>query len=74
MRNIGWQPATFVSSRNTRQEKKSGARPEDFMDEEDLEVCRFNIHSCPNNGAVTNFCGINVGNCKRAQTCSNRRI
>ncbi|KAG2179767.1 hypothetical protein INT43_003550, partial [Umbelopsis isabellina] len=33
----GWQPSTFVSSRSTRQEKKSGARPEDFMDEEDLE-------------------------------------
>ncbi|KAI8578095.1 hypothetical protein K450DRAFT_248993 [Umbelopsis ramanniana AG] len=32
----GWQPSTFISSRSTRQEQK-GARPEDFMDEEDLE-------------------------------------
>ncbi|KAI0642017.1 hypothetical protein C8Q79DRAFT_918392 [Trametes meyenii] len=31
----GWTPATFVSSRNDRAKKKA-ARPEDFMDEEDL--------------------------------------
>ncbi|KDR80804.1 hypothetical protein GALMADRAFT_135911 [Galerina marginata CBS 339.88] len=32
----GWAPATFVSSRNERA-KKAAARPEDFMDEEDLQ-------------------------------------
>ncbi|KAH8833057.1 hypothetical protein DL96DRAFT_1677302 [Flagelloscypha sp. PMI_526] len=32
----GWTPSTFVSSRNDRSKKKQ-ARPEDFMDEEDLQ-------------------------------------
>ncbi|KAF9565923.1 DUF1604-domain-containing protein [Agrocybe pediades] len=32
----GWTPSTFVSSRNDRA-KKAAARPEDFMDEEDLQ-------------------------------------
>lgn len=32
----GWAPATFVSSRTERAKKKA-ARPEDFMDEEDLQ-------------------------------------
>nr|VWP02234.1 Extracellular lipase (EC [Ganoderma boninense] len=35
----GWTPATFVSSRNDRAKKKA-ARPEDFMDEEDLAEFR----------------------------------
>jgi G patch domain-containing protein 1 len=36
----GWAPATFKSSRGERAKKGEapGARPEDFMDEEDLEV------------------------------------
>lgn len=33
----GWTPSSFVSSRSSRIEKRE-ARPEDFMDEEDLEV------------------------------------
>lgn len=33
---LGWAPSTFVSSRNDRAKQKS-ARPEDFMDEEDLQ-------------------------------------
>ena len=33
---LGWTPATFVSSRSDRA-KKQAARPEDFMDEEDLQ-------------------------------------
>ncbi|KAK0489296.1 hypothetical protein IW261DRAFT_1444153 [Armillaria novae-zelandiae] len=33
---LGWVPSTFVSSRNDRAKQKS-ARPEDFMDEEDLQ-------------------------------------
>ncbi|KAF8990675.1 hypothetical protein BDQ17DRAFT_1371641 [Cyathus striatus] len=37
----GWTPATFVSSRNERAKKKE-ARPEDFMDEEDLQELREN--------------------------------
>ncbi|KAJ7623714.1 hypothetical protein FB45DRAFT_926546 [Roridomyces roridus] len=32
----GWTPSTFVSSRGDRSKKKE-ARPEDFMDEEDLQ-------------------------------------
>ncbi|KAG1469052.1 hypothetical protein G6F56_003486 [Rhizopus delemar] len=32
----GWEPTNYVSSRNSRNERKD-ARPEDFMDEEDLE-------------------------------------
>lgn len=32
----GWTPSTFVSSRGDRS-KKQAARPEDFMDEEDLQ-------------------------------------
>ncbi|KAF9525952.1 hypothetical protein CPB83DRAFT_877046 [Crepidotus variabilis] len=32
----GWAPSTFVSSRDERAKKQS-ARPEDFMDEEDLQ-------------------------------------
>jgi G patch domain-containing protein 1 len=32
----GWTPQTFVSSRSDRAKKKA-ARPEDFMDEEDLQ-------------------------------------
>ncbi|KAJ6485636.1 hypothetical protein C8R45DRAFT_1062616 [Mycena sanguinolenta] len=32
----GWTPSTFVSSRSARAQKKA-ARPEDFMDEEDLQ-------------------------------------
>ncbi|KAI1790233.1 hypothetical protein LXA43DRAFT_515639 [Ganoderma leucocontextum] len=35
----GWTPSTFVSSRNERAKKKM-ARPEDFMDEEDLAELR----------------------------------
>ena len=35
----GWTPSTFVSSRNDRAKKKV-ARPEDFMDEEDLAELR----------------------------------
>ncbi|KZT43136.1 hypothetical protein SISSUDRAFT_1112218 [Sistotremastrum suecicum HHB10207 ss-3] len=35
----GWAPSTFVSSRSDRASKKQ-ARPEDFMDEEDLEAAR----------------------------------
>lgn len=33
---VGWTPSTFVSSRSDRAKKKV-ARPEDFMDEEDLQ-------------------------------------
>lgn len=36
---IGWTPSTFVSSRADRSKKKQ-ARPEDFMDEEDLAELR----------------------------------
>ncbi|KAF9014484.1 hypothetical protein BDZ89DRAFT_918189, partial [Hymenopellis radicata] len=32
----GWTPETFVSSRNDRA-KKVAARPEDYMDDEDLQ-------------------------------------
>ncbi|CEJ01281.1 hypothetical protein RMCBS344292_15313 [Rhizopus microsporus] len=32
----GWEPTNFVSSRNARNERKE-AKPEDFMDEEDLQ-------------------------------------
>ncbi|THH12066.1 hypothetical protein EW145_g253 [Phellinidium pouzarii] len=35
----GWAPATFTSSRTDRSKKKT-ARPEDFMDEEDLAELR----------------------------------
>ncbi|KAI0079117.1 hypothetical protein K474DRAFT_1705947 [Panus rudis PR-1116 ss-1] len=35
----GWTPSTFVSSRNERA-KQRAARPEDFMDEEDLAELR----------------------------------
>lgn len=34
---IGWAPSTFVSTRNKRSDRKD-YKPEDFMDEEDLEV------------------------------------
>ena len=34
---IGWAPSTFVSSRKNRSDRKN-FKPEDFMDEEDLEV------------------------------------
>lgn len=37
----GWAPSTFVSSRSDRTNKKT-ARPEDFMDEEDLAELRDN--------------------------------
>ena len=37
----GWTPSTFVSSRSDRAKKKT-ARPEDFMDEEDLAEMREN--------------------------------
>ena len=33
--SLGWSPATFVSSRTDRASKKQ-ARPEDYMDDEDL--------------------------------------
>ncbi|KAG2212261.1 hypothetical protein INT47_001620 [Mucor saturninus] len=33
----GWEPSNFVSSRSARNERKE-ARPEDYMDEEDLEA------------------------------------
>lgn len=36
---LGWTPQTFVSSRSDRAKAKS-ARPEDFMDEEDLAELR----------------------------------
>ncbi|KAM9765861.1 G patch domain-containing protein 1 isoform 3-T3 [Menidia menidia] len=32
----GWTPSTFVSSRQQKADKQHHARPEDFMDEEDL--------------------------------------
>ncbi|KAF8628699.1 hypothetical protein AX17_005922 [Amanita inopinata Kibby_2008] len=35
----GWTPSTFVSSRSDRAKKKA-SRPEDFMDEEDLQEIR----------------------------------
>ncbi|KAF7345375.1 G-patch domain [Mycena venus] len=35
----GWTPSTFVSSRSDRAQKKA-SRPEDFMDEEDLQELR----------------------------------
>ncbi|KAF7371047.1 G-patch domain [Mycena sanguinolenta] len=35
----GWTPSTFVSSRSARAQKKA-ARPEDYMDEEDLQELR----------------------------------
>ncbi|KAI5122486.1 hypothetical protein M0805_001395 [Coniferiporia weirii] len=38
----GWTPATFTSSRADRAKKKA-ARPEDFMDEEDLAELRDNL-------------------------------
>lgn len=34
---LGWEPSNYVSSRSARNERKE-ARPEDYMDEEDLEV------------------------------------
>ncbi|KAG6908902.1 hypothetical protein DXG01_002880 [Tephrocybe rancida] len=37
----GWAPATFVSSRGDRAKQKA-ARPEDFMDEEDLQELKDN--------------------------------
>ncbi|KAH8104114.1 hypothetical protein BXZ70DRAFT_1005660 [Cristinia sonorae] len=37
----GWTPSTFVSSRSDRAKKKA-ARPEDFMDEEDLAAIAEN--------------------------------
>ncbi|KAI0322782.1 hypothetical protein OF83DRAFT_1048649 [Amylostereum chailletii] len=37
----GWTPSTFISSRGDRSKKKD-ARPEDFMDEEDLAELREN--------------------------------
>nr|CAD7206140.1 unnamed protein product [Timema douglasi] len=33
----GWAPATFKSSRSERAAKSNAPRPEDFMDEEDME-------------------------------------
>ena len=38
-RLLGWTPSTFVSSRSDRAKQKI-ARPEDFMDEEDLQELR----------------------------------
>ncbi|KAF9473416.1 DUF1604-domain-containing protein [Pholiota conissans] len=37
----GWTPATFTSSRNDRA-KKAAMRPEDFMDEEDIQDLKDN--------------------------------
>ncbi|KAG7445117.1 DUF1604-domain-containing protein [Guyanagaster necrorhizus] len=37
----GWVPSTFVSSRNDRAKQKT-TRPEDFMDEEDLQELKDN--------------------------------
>lgn len=37
---IGWTPSTFKSSREARASTSKAARPEDFMDEEDLEELR----------------------------------
>ncbi|KAI8915464.1 hypothetical protein DFJ77DRAFT_462764 [Powellomyces hirtus] len=34
----GWAPSQFVSSRSSRYNPASAAKPEDFMDEEDLEA------------------------------------
>lgn len=39
LRYLGWAPSTFVSSRSDRAKAKA-ARPEDFMDEEDLAELR----------------------------------
>lgn len=39
MNSLGWAPSTFVSSRGERAKAKA-ARPEDFMDEEDLQELR----------------------------------
>jgi G patch domain-containing protein 1 len=38
----GWEPSNYVSSRNARNERKE-ARPEDFMDEEDLQACALSL-------------------------------
>lgn len=37
---IGWAPSTFKSSRAARASTSKVARPEDYMDEEDLEELR----------------------------------
>jgi G patch domain-containing protein 1 len=39
MLSLGWTPSTFKSSRTDRAAKKA-AKPEDFMDEEDLAELR----------------------------------
>lgn len=38
---LGWAPSTFVSSRSDRAKQKA-AKPEDFMDEEDMAELRDN--------------------------------
>jgi hypothetical protein len=43
--HIGWEPSSYVSSRESRTERKE-ARPEDFMDEEDLQVSFFFFFFC----------------------------
>ncbi|KAL7750811.1 hypothetical protein RI367_003768 [Sorochytrium milnesiophthora] len=45
----GWQPATFQSSRSQRTDKKQ-MRPEDFMDEEDIEDARENTRIASKSG------------------------
>lgn len=59
---VGWTPSSFVSSRSSRIEKRE-ARPEDFMDEEDLEVNRENIYTSAWSLMMIH---VGIGECKKA--------
>jgi len=53
---VGWTPSTFVSSRSDRA-KANAARPEDFMDEDDLQELKES-KSLVNTDEQTDLSGI----------------
>ncbi|KAJ6580975.1 hypothetical protein B0H19DRAFT_1113098 [Mycena capillaripes] len=56
----GWTPSAFVSSRGDRSKKKA-ARPEDFMDEEDLQELRDGRDIIDTTDEMDLAAGINAG-------------
>ncbi|EGN96891.1 hypothetical protein SERLA73DRAFT_111665, partial [Serpula lacrymans var. lacrymans S7.3] len=63
----GWAPSTFVSSRSDRAQKRA-ARPEDFMDEEDIAERRADLNLVDENEQMDLLGGTQAEMSRRAGT------
>lgn len=67
----GWTPSTFTSSRAERAKQKA-ARPEDFMDEEDLQELKDSRVLVDTTEEMDFSGGTKVGNDDSEQECDDR--